>query len=93
MIDKALRAAGSKLPLRSTKARNEMLAYAAMDMAEAYQIGAEEAQSEVIRRLEAIRRTLQPDTPAPVGHLEARRDADAEHAQRQRDRIAENPRD
>ena len=60
IIDKAIRAAGRKMPLRSEKARNEMLSYAAMDMAEAYQIGTEEAQSEILNRLHEIRRALAP---------------------------------
>lgn len=44
VIDKAIRAVERKLPFKSEKARNAMLEYAAGDMAEAYLIGAEEAQ-------------------------------------------------
>ena len=60
VIDKAIRAVERKLPLKSSKARNEMLSYAAGDMADAYQIGAEEAQGEFLARLQAIRRTVLP---------------------------------
>jgi hypothetical protein len=60
MIDKAIRAVERKLPFRSPKQRNEMLSYAADDMAEAYLIGAEEAQGEFLTRLQAIRRAIQP---------------------------------
>jgi len=63
MIDKAIRAAGRKLPLRSERDREKMLEYAATNMAEAYQIGAEEAQGEILNRLQEIRRVFQPVTP------------------------------
>lgn len=59
VIDKAIRAVKRKLPFRSEKARNEMLSYAANDMAEAYLIGAEEAQGEFLSRLQSIRRAIQ----------------------------------
>jgi len=59
-IDKAIRAVERKLPFKSPKARNEMLSYAADDMAEAYLIGAEEAQGEFLARLQTIRRAIQP---------------------------------
>ena len=58
IIDKAIRAVEMKLPFKSPKARNEMLNYAAEDMADAYLIGAEEAQGEFLARLQAIRRTI-----------------------------------
>lgn len=58
VIDKAIRAVERKLPFKSPKARNEMLSYAADDMAEAYLIGAEEAQGEFLARLQSIRRTI-----------------------------------
>jgi hypothetical protein len=60
-IDKAIHAVERKIPFRSEKARNEMLSYAAGDLAEAYLIGAEEAQGEFLARLQAIRRTLLPE--------------------------------
>lgn len=86
LLDKAIRAAGKKLPLRPEKARNAMLEYAADDKAEAYQIGAEEAQGEILSRLHAIRLALEPTTPAPVGHLEKQRDADTAIAERMSER-------
>jgi hypothetical protein len=60
IIDKAIRAVERKLPFKSAKHRNEMLSYAADDMADAYLIGAEEAQGEFLSRLQSIRRALQP---------------------------------
>jgi hypothetical protein len=60
VIDKAIRAVDRKIPFASEKRRNKMLSYAAGDMAEAYQIGAEEAQVEFLARLHAIRRGLLP---------------------------------
>lgn len=60
VIDKAIRAVERKIPFKSEKARNEMLSYAANDMAEAYEIGAEEAQGEFLSRLQSIRRALLP---------------------------------
>ena len=57
-IKKAIKTAGRKLPLKSEKARNEMLAFAADDMAEAYQIGVEEAQREIVYRLRQIQAQL-----------------------------------
>ena len=57
-IDKAIRAVERKIHFYSEKRRNAMLEYAAGDMAEAYQIGAEEAQGEFLSRLQAIRRTI-----------------------------------
>jgi len=63
-IDKAIRAVERKLPFASEKARNEMLSYAAGSMAEAYLIGAEEAQGEFLSRLQAIRRTFLGGSPS-----------------------------
>lgn len=63
IIDKAIRAVERKIQFRSEKARNEMLSYAAGDMAEAYLIGAEETQGEMLSRLQAIRRALLPKPP------------------------------
>lgn len=58
VIDKAIRAVERKLPFRSEKARNEMLSYTCGDLADAYLIGAEEAQGEFLARLQSIRRTI-----------------------------------
>lgn len=55
VIDKALKAAGKRLPFASEKKQNEMLEWAAGSMAEAYRIGAEEAQGEIIARLRKIK--------------------------------------
>lgn len=65
IIDKAIRAVERKIPFRSEKARNEMLEYAAGDMAEAYLIGAEETQGEMLSRLQSIRRSLLPKPTPP----------------------------
>lgn len=59
-IDKAIRAVERKIKFYSASHRNAMLEYAAGDMAEAYQIGAEEAQGEMLARLQTIRRSLLP---------------------------------
>lgn len=59
-IDRAIRAVERKIKFYSEKRRNAMLEYAAGDMAEAYQIGAEEAQGEMLARLQTIRRSLLP---------------------------------
>jgi hypothetical protein len=61
----AVKAAGRRLPFKSEKATNALLEYAAGDMAEAYRIGAEEAQSEIIRRL----LTLNVETPVRAPRL------------------------
>lgn len=50
-LDKAIREAGKRLPFKSAKQQNEMLEFAADDLADAYRIGAEEAQREIIQRL------------------------------------------
>lgn len=60
VIDKAIRAVERKLRFAPAKHRNEMLEHAANDMAEAYLIGAEEAQGEFLSRLQSIRRAIQP---------------------------------
>lgn len=54
-IDKAIKEASKRLPFASVKQRNEMLEYAADNMAEAYQIGAEEAQVVILERLRALK--------------------------------------
>lgn len=67
VIDKAIRAVERKIHFYSEKRRNEMLSYAAGDMAEAYQIGAEEAQGEFLARLQTIRRTFLPPPQSAKG--------------------------
>lgn len=54
VIDKAIREAGKKLPFTSRKSQNEILEYAADDLADAYRIGAEEAQREIVTRLREL---------------------------------------
>lgn len=51
----ALRAVMKKLPIRGDKALNENLEMAAGSLAEAYRIGAEEAQFEIAARIRALR--------------------------------------
>lgn len=51
---KAIREAGKKLPFAPRKQQNELLEFAADDLADAYRIGAEEAQGEIVRRLQAL---------------------------------------
>lgn len=52
--DKAIRAASKRLPFKSAKQMNELLEYAADDLAEAYRIGAEEAQGQIVLRLKNL---------------------------------------
>lgn len=52
--DKAIKEAAKKLPFNSRKQQNEILEYAADDLADAYRIGAEEAQREILRRLREL---------------------------------------
>lgn len=52
--DKAIRAAGKRLPFRTVKQQNELLEFAADDLADAYRIGAEEAQGVIIARLREL---------------------------------------
>jgi uncharacterized protein YaiL (DUF2058 family) len=54
VIEKAVREAGKKLPFTSRKSQNEILQYAADDLADAYRIGAEEAQREIVERLREL---------------------------------------
>ena len=54
VLHTAIRAATRKLPFKSARQQNEMLQYVAGDLAEAYRIGAEEAQEEISRRLATI---------------------------------------
>lgn len=53
----AIKAAAKRLPIVGDRVLNERLEWAAGDMAEAYRIGAEEAQGEIIARLRAVRPT------------------------------------
>ena len=56
---KVLLAASKKLPMVSDRVLRERLEWAADDMADAYRIGAQEAQAEIVARL----RTLYEDRP------------------------------
>jgi hypothetical protein len=51
----ALRAARARLPLRGDKAINENLSWFADSLAEAYRVGAAEAQQEIVRRIASIK--------------------------------------
>ena len=68
-IDKAIKAASKRLPFKSEKAQNEMLEYAAGSLAEAYRIGAEEAQTEIIGRLRKIAADESSALNRGAGHL------------------------
>lgn len=57
-VRKAKRAVAKRLSFKSEKQQNEMLEYAAGSMAEAYRIGAEEAQTEFLYRLDQLERAL-----------------------------------
>lgn len=57
-LEKAIRLASKKLPLASVRHRNEHLSYAADDKAEAFAIGTEEAQTEIIHRLRKLQDSL-----------------------------------
>lgn len=57
-VRKAKRAVAKRLSFKSEKQQNEMLAYAAGSLAEAYRIGAEEAQTEFLYRLDQLERAL-----------------------------------
>lgn len=61
----AIRAASKRLPFRSEKAAQSYLEYAADSLAEAYRIGAEEAQGEIVRRLKIL--CLPAAAPPPAG--------------------------
>lgn len=67
---KVMLAATKRLPLKTEGTIQKMLEFAAGSLAEAYVIGADEAQSEIIRRLQAL--PLYPATrPVPtVGEKE-----------------------
>jgi hypothetical protein len=50
----AIRKAEKQLPFRSSKQQNELLEFAADDKADAYRIGAEESQGQIVRRLTVL---------------------------------------
>lgn len=54
MLKEAIREAGKRLPFKSRKQQNEVLEFAADDLTDAYRIGAEEAQREIIIRLQIL---------------------------------------
>ena len=53
-LSRVLRAAGKKIPFASEKRQNDVLEFACGTLAEAYRIGAEEAQGEILRRLREL---------------------------------------
>jgi hypothetical protein len=55
ILDKAIKEAGKRLPFKTDKQMNEMLEYAAGSLAEAYRIGAEEAQGVIVERLSLLK--------------------------------------
>lgn len=57
-VRKAKRAAFKRLPFESEKKQNERLEFAVGTLAEAYRLGAEEAQTEILRRLDELERKL-----------------------------------
>lgn len=57
-IDRAIKAAGKKVRILSTKALNSNLEAFCGDFAEAYRTGVEEAQGEIISRLMELRAKL-----------------------------------
>lgn len=57
-VRKAKRAAFKRLPFESEKRQNERLEFAVGTLAEAYRLGAEEAQTEILRRLDELERKL-----------------------------------
>ena len=58
-IQRAINKARKRLPFLPEKKQNAMLEWAAGSMAEAYRLGAEEAQTEILHRLRAL---LPPET-------------------------------
>lgn len=64
-LDKAIRIAGKKLPFKSAKQTNEMLEMFVGDFAEAYRVGAEEAQREIVARLVELRQAETAEPTAP----------------------------
>lgn len=61
-LEAAIREVSKKMKLKSVKQRNELLSFAADDMAEAYEIGAEEAQEEMRFRLRQLAAKTAPET-------------------------------
>lgn len=53
---KAIKAAGKKIRVLSTKALNSNLEHFCGDFAEAYRCGVEEAQGEIVKRLQELQR-------------------------------------
>lgn len=53
-LTQAIRAASKRLPFTPRKQQNAMLEFAADDLADAYRIGAEEAQREIVMRLREL---------------------------------------
>lgn len=51
----AMRAAAKQLPFKSRKKITDMCDFAGLDPADAYICGAEEAQREIVNRLDALR--------------------------------------
>lgn len=71
VMRKVIKIAGKRLPFKSEKSTNALLEYAAGDMAEAYRIGAEEAQTEIIRRLLTLNVERPVRTTADTGEKHA----------------------
>lgn len=67
---KALTEAGKKIKVLPTRKLNDQLDYAAGDLAEAYRIGVEEAQGEILSRLRILQGKLTaqstPDSASTV---------------------------
>jgi hypothetical protein len=55
VLAKAIKAASKKVRVLSTKALNSNLEHFCGDFAEAYQCGVEEAQGEIVRRLQELK--------------------------------------
>lgn len=53
-FDRAIKAASKRIPILGNKALNSNLAWACVDMAEAYRCGAEETQRTIVARLRAL---------------------------------------
>src|SRR5580693_10669840 len=68
---KVMLAATKRLPFKSENATEKMLEFAAGSMAEAYRIGAEEAQSEIIGRLQELPPYPVPSAPKVIDATKA----------------------
>jgi transcription elongation GreA/GreB family factor len=66
---KALTEAGKKIKVLPARNLNDQLEYAAGDLAEAYRIGVEEAQGEILSRLRTLQERL-ADQSTPVSASE-----------------------